>query len=146
MQVGKRRQALDQMGGSRHPLYSTVVQCLSDTPDQRPTSRDLVRRMEEICKQHPIPHENTLHMLTEIRDKVKAESQLTQRIAQEEQQSKQLRDTVKCLESQLQKSYDIAADDAEQLRAMVDTLTKESASKSDQITSLVERQQVCGPQ
>ena len=66
MQVGKRRRALDQMGGSHHPLYSTVVQCLSDTPDQRPTSRDLVRRMEEICKQHPIPHENTLHMLAKL--------------------------------------------------------------------------------
>ena len=65
VQVGRRRRALDQMGGSRHPLYSTVVQCLSDTPDQRPTSRDLVRRMKEICKQHPIPHENTLHMLKE---------------------------------------------------------------------------------
>ena len=33
-QVGKRREALDQMGGSHHPLYSTVVQCLSDIPDQ----------------------------------------------------------------------------------------------------------------
>ena len=64
MQVGKRRQALNQMnhqlGGSCHPLYSTVVQCLSDTPDQRPTSRDLVKRMEEICQQHPTPHKNTL--------------------------------------------------------------------------------------
>ena len=66
MQVGKRRRALDQMGGFHHPLYSTVVQCLSDTPDQRPTSRDLVKRMEEICKQHPIPHENTLHMLAKL--------------------------------------------------------------------------------
>ena len=148
-QVGKRRQALDQMGGPSHPLYFTVVQCLSDTPNQRPTSRDLVKTMEKICKQHLIPHENTLHMLAEIRDKVKVETQLTQRIAQEGQQSKQLRDTIKCLESQLQKSHDIAAklsDDAEQLRAMVDTLIKESASKSDQITSFVERQQVCRPQ
>ena len=70
MQVGKRRRALNQMshqlGGSRHPLYSTVVRCLSDTPDQRPTSRDLVRRMEEICKQHPIPHKNTLQTLAEL--------------------------------------------------------------------------------
>ena len=37
-QVGKRRRALDQMshqlGGSHHPLYSTVVQCLSDIPNQ----------------------------------------------------------------------------------------------------------------
>ena len=40
-QVGKRRSVLDQishqMGGS---LYSTVVQYLSDTPDQRPSSRE----------------------------------------------------------------------------------------------------------
>ena len=68
MEVGKRRRALDQMshqlGGFHHPLYSTVVQCLSDTPDQRPTSRDLVKRMEEICKQYPIYHRNTLEMVT----------------------------------------------------------------------------------
>ena len=67
MQVGKRREALDQMshqlGGSRHPLYSTAVQCLSDTPDKRPTSRDLVKKMEEICQQHPIPHKNTLETI-----------------------------------------------------------------------------------
>ena len=79
MQVGKRRRSLDQMGGSRHPLYSTVVQCLSDTPDQRPTSRDLVRRMEEICKQRPITHENTLQTLAELTDKVKLENELTRR-------------------------------------------------------------------
>ena len=76
MQVGKRRRALDQMGGSRHPLYSTVVQCLSDTPDQRPTSRVLVKRMEAICKQCPIPHENTLHMLAELGERKKFETDL----------------------------------------------------------------------
>ena len=78
MQVGKRRQALDQMGGPHHPLYSTVVQCLSDTPDQRPTSRDLVKRME-ICKQHTIPHENTLQTLAELSNKEKLENELTTR-------------------------------------------------------------------
>ena len=79
IQVAKRRRSLDQMGGSRHPLYSTVVQCLSDTPDQRPTSRDLVKRMEEICKQHPIPHENTLQTLAELSNKEKLENELTTR-------------------------------------------------------------------
>ena len=52
----------DQMGGPRHPLYTTVVQCLSDTPDQRPTSRDLVKRMEQTCQQFSIPHKNTLEL------------------------------------------------------------------------------------
>ena len=70
IQFGKRREALDQMGhqlgGSCHLLYSTVVQCLSDTPDQRPTSRDLVKKMEEICQQHSIPHKNTLETLTVV--------------------------------------------------------------------------------
>ena len=76
VQVGKRRRALDQMGGLRHPLYSTVVQCLSDTPNKRPTSRDLVKRLEEICKQHPIPHENTPQTLTKL---VQLENELTTR-------------------------------------------------------------------
>ena len=63
MQVGKRRRSLDQMqDDSRRALYTTVVQCLSDTPDQRPTSRDLVRRMEQTCQQYPIPHKNTLEL------------------------------------------------------------------------------------
>ena len=67
VQFGTCREALsDLFGGSRHLLYSTVVQCLSDTPDQRPTSRDLVKRMEEICQQHPIPHKNTLETLTVV--------------------------------------------------------------------------------
>ena len=70
MQVAKRREALDrmshQLGGSHHPLYSTVVQCLSDTPDQRPTSRDLVKTMEEICQQHPIPYRNSLGPLAAL--------------------------------------------------------------------------------
>ena len=54
------------MGGPGHPLYSIAVQCLSDTPDQRPTSRDLVRRMEELCKkQLPLYSKNTLQILAE---------------------------------------------------------------------------------
>ena len=65
-QVGKRRRSLNQMGGPRHPLYATVVQCLSDTPDQRPTSRDLVRWMEELCNQLSIPHKNSLESLVDL--------------------------------------------------------------------------------
>ena len=74
VQVGKRRTALDQMGGPRHPLYTTVVQCLSDTPDQRPTSRDLVVKMKELCNLHSIPHKNILETLTEL-DQQRAEAE-----------------------------------------------------------------------
>ena len=66
IQVGKRRRSLTKMGGPGHPLYSIAVQCLSDTPDQRPNSRDLVRRMEELCKKQPLPYRNTLQTLTEL--------------------------------------------------------------------------------
>ena len=77
LQVGMRRRPLDQMGGSHHPLYTTAVQCLGDTPAQRPTSRDLVRRMEEICKQHPVSHENTLQTLAILsEEKQKLEMEL----------------------------------------------------------------------
>ena len=67
MQVGKRRETLDQMGGPRHPLYTTVVQCLSDTPDKRPTSRDLVRRMEQTCQVFSIPHKNILELEKQLK-------------------------------------------------------------------------------
>ena len=63
MQVGKRRRSLDQLqDDSRRALYTTVVQCLSDNPDQRPTSRDLVRRMEQTCQRYPLTHKNTLEL------------------------------------------------------------------------------------
>ena len=66
MQVAKRRSSLKQMaGGSDHPLYSIAVQCLSDTPDQRPTSRDLVMRMEELCKKQPPPYKNVMEAVKE---------------------------------------------------------------------------------
>ena len=67
MQVGKRRTSLNQMGGIRHLLFSIIVQCLHDIPDQRPSSRELVRRMEERCKQQPSPHINTLETLAELK-------------------------------------------------------------------------------
>ena len=60
-QVLKRHKSLDQMG-TKHPLYSITVQCLNDTPDQRPTSRDLVRRMEELGETQPLSYKNTLHL------------------------------------------------------------------------------------
>ena len=65
IQVGNRRRSLTKMGGPGHPLYSIAVQCLSDTPDQRPTSTDLARTMEELCKKHSLPYCNTLELQIE---------------------------------------------------------------------------------
>ena len=67
MQVGKRRSSLNQMGGLRHPLFTIIVQCLRDIPDQRPSSRELARRMEEQCEQQPSPHINALETLAELK-------------------------------------------------------------------------------
>ena len=71
LSVVQRRTALEQMGGPRHPLYTIVVQCLSDSPDQRPTSRDLVRRMEETCNQFSIPHKNVMELHRDMECSVK---------------------------------------------------------------------------
>ena len=55
-------------------LYTTAVRCLGDTPAQQPTSRDImVMRMEEICKQHPVSHENTLQVLSGEKKKLETE-------------------------------------------------------------------------
>ena len=66
LQVGKRRKALDQMGGPKHPLYSTAVWCLSDSPDQRPTTMQLVNCIKEICERLPVPHKNALETLVQL--------------------------------------------------------------------------------
>ena len=62
VQVGKRRESLDRMGGT-HPLYSTAVHCLSDVPDRRPTSTALVEMLEDTCEQYPVAHKNLLDAL-----------------------------------------------------------------------------------
>ena len=144
MQVSKRRRALDQMGGSHHPLYSTVVQCLSDTPDQRPTSRDLVKRMEEICKQHPISHENTLHMLTELTEKQKFETdQLRNELAMKTTEMTMLE---KVLNEQLAElKEELVRKDHQLTESRKETATKnhrltesrrEAATKTRQLTDL----------
>ena len=45
-----------------------VVKCINlfmMSPRDETTSRDLVRRMEELCKKQPLPYRNTLQTLTE---------------------------------------------------------------------------------
>ena len=86
-----RRRAVDQMGGSRHPLYTTAVRCLGDTPAQRPTSRELVKSMEEICKQHSISYENTLDVLT---GKKELETELRTALSTKDEQIAELRKTL----------------------------------------------------
>ena len=84
VQVGKRCESLNQMpDGPRHPLYATVVQCLSDTPDQRPTSRDLVRRMEELCNQYSIAHKNNLESIANVKHQI-TEAEKHKREAEEQ--------------------------------------------------------------
>ena len=69
VQVGKRRESLSRMG-STHPLYSTVVQCLSDNPDRRPTSTVLVKMLEDTCEQYPVAHRNPLDALASKRQEI----------------------------------------------------------------------------
>ena len=109
MEVGKHRRALDEMshqlGGSCHLLYSTVVQCLSDTPDQRPTSRDLVKRMEEICQQYPIYHRNTLEMVSVLIENQKTETTLREEVAAKDHQIVKLMAKMKANDHQLQAKH-----------------------------------------
>ena len=64
IEIGKRRQALDKMCH----LKSTVVQCLKDNPDQRPTSEDLMKNTREICLENPLPYKNILDVLVSSHD------------------------------------------------------------------------------
>ena len=66
MQIGKRRESLRQMGGT-HPLHSIAVRCLSDNPDRRPTSTELVEVLENACRQYPVVHKNPLDALASKR-------------------------------------------------------------------------------
>ena len=83
VQVGKRRGALDQMG-SQHPLYSIAVQCLGDTPEQRPSSADLVVRLEEILKDFwPPSYKNCLEILAENEQNGRAKQQEIKKLQNE---------------------------------------------------------------
>ena len=85
MRVGKRRTSLNQMGSLHHPLFTTVIHCLCDIPDHRPTSKDLARRMEELCKQQPSPHVNTLETLAVLKQQSDELETLNSRVKQTNQ-------------------------------------------------------------
>ena len=83
VQVGKRQGSLEQMG-SQHPLYSTAVQCLGDTPEQRPSSADLVVRMEEMVKKNWPPfYKNCLEILAESDRNVRAKQHKIEELQKE---------------------------------------------------------------
>ena len=90
LQVGKRRKALNQMGGPSHPLYSTAVWCLSDSPDQRPTSMQLVGKMREVCELFPVPHKNALETQLEQSRQNDQSEKLTQEKVHLSQENAQL--------------------------------------------------------
>ena len=60
VQVSKHRESLRRMSDIH---LSTAVWCLSDNPDRRPTSTELVEVLENTCKQHPVVHKNPLDTL-----------------------------------------------------------------------------------
>ena len=86
VQAGKRREALNQMGGPDHPLYTTAIQCLSDNPENRPTSTELVKRMEEKCLPVP-PQVNALELKFQLESQLKFEKmKMYQEVEQKKKQ------------------------------------------------------------
>ena len=58
-----RSRALTRVG-TNHCLYPMIIECLYDRPDQRPTTRDLNRRIKHLYDKHPVSGEgckNTHH-------------------------------------------------------------------------------------
>ena len=101
MQVGKRRKSLNQMGGFHHPLFIIIVECLRDTPDLRPTSRDLVGRMEELYWQHSSPHDNTLEILAELKQQRDESETLNSTVKQKDQIINAKQQEIKYFQAQL---------------------------------------------
>ena len=97
MQVGKRRTSLNKMGSFRHPLFTTVVHCLCDSPDHRPTSKELAVEMEELCKQRPLSHSNTMETLAEL----KQQSDQIEALNSSVKQTNQVIKAIQELQSQL---------------------------------------------
>lgn len=61
-EVEKRKADLERMGES-HPLRALTVRCLSDKPDQRPSTSDIISDVERIIRDHPAPFRNTMELL-----------------------------------------------------------------------------------
>ncbi len=59
IQIAKRRSSLATLGSS-HVLYNTIIQCLFDEADRRPSSRELASTMTYISSQCPIQYKNVL--------------------------------------------------------------------------------------
>ena len=59
IQMAKRRSSLISLGSS-HVMYNVIVQCLSDEPYKRPSSRELASIMTNVSSLYPIQYKNIL--------------------------------------------------------------------------------------
>ena len=65
-EVGRRAEFLQQMG-SGHPLLRLVHQCLSNAPNERPVSADILQQINTALSQVPAPAETVLQQLEGLR-------------------------------------------------------------------------------
>ena len=61
-EVERRKADLNRMGES-HPLRALTERCLSDQPDQRPSTSDIISDLEKVICDHPAPFRNTMELL-----------------------------------------------------------------------------------
>ena len=61
-EVERRKADLERLGEC-HPLRALTEHCLSDQPDQRPSTSDIILDMEKIIRDHPAPFRNTMELL-----------------------------------------------------------------------------------
>ena len=74
VQIERRREAIEQIGGERHTLYPLIIQCLQDKVECRPTTTELNARLKELCTKYPQTVE--VSKLMTQRDKVHYVSQM----------------------------------------------------------------------
>ena len=53
VQIGKRREAIEQIGEEKHTLYPLITWCLQDRLERRPTTTELNNILKELCTKYP---------------------------------------------------------------------------------------------
>ena len=53
VQIGKRKEAIEQIGEEKHTLYPLITWCLQDRLERRPTTTELNNSLKEMCTKYP---------------------------------------------------------------------------------------------
>ena len=124
--------------GKKHPFYALTVHCLSDDPNTRPKTSDLVQELERFVSQCPPPFDSSIEMLNVVNNKSKENRNLEVQVQDLKVKERELeainRDHSTQIEA-LEVHVSALGQELRDTRALLNMKEKEVESKMEEIST-----------